>query len=320
MLDAHHLNVFLAAAETLSFTRAAQRLHMTQPSVSQNVQALEQFFGGQLFFRDGHRLRLTDMGATLLPLAREMVALSVRIEETMESLKGNVHGHLCVGCSTTPGKYVLPHLLADFLRLHPNVKATCHVTSRRVALQMLCDGAVHLAVASAREECRDVEFRRFITDPVLLITPLGHPWAGRDSIDAEELLDASFIMREEGSGTHNAVRDGLAEVGLSIHGLRTVLTLGNSEAIALAVQEGIGVGFVSRMVEAKLVRGRVAPVRVRGLDVKQDIYIAHHTRRAATAAQAAFWDFVHDPDNAALRRLSMTALGMAPQAAPFPGS
>lgn len=305
MLDAHHMNVFLAAAETLSFTRAAVRLHMTQPSVSQNMQALEQFFGAQLFFRDGRRLRLTDMGATLLPLAREMVALSVHIEETMEALKRNVHGHLCVGCSTTPGKYVLPHLLADFLRLHPNVKATCHVTPRQVALQMLCDGAVHLAVASAREDCRDVEFRRFISDPVLLIAPPDHPWARRDCIDPEELLDATFIMREEGSGTHTAVRDGLGEVGLSIHDLRTVLTLGNSEAIALAVEEGIGVGFVSRMVEAKMVHGRVAPVRVRGVEVRQDIYIAHHTRRAASAAQAAFWDFVHDPENAALRRLSV---------------
>ena len=304
MLDAYQMNVFLTAAETLSFTAAAQRLHMTQPSVSQHIQVLEQHFGGPLFVRSGRRLRLTDAGAALIPLAREIVSLSLRAEETMESLKGEVHGHLMVGCSTTPGKYVLPHLLADFLRRHPHVRATCHVTQRRAALQMLCDGAVHLALSSARDACKDVEFRKFITDPVLLITPLDHPWARRECIEPEELLRTDFIMREEVSGTHTAVQNGLAEVGLSIQQLRTVLTLGNSEAIALAVEEGIGVGFVTRMVEAKLVHGRVARVQVRGLTMQQDIYLARHTRRAASAVQAAFWEFVHDPANECVRWLN----------------
>lgn len=303
MLDPYQLNVFLTAAETLNFTAAGQRLHMTQPSVSQHIQTLEHHFGAPLFVRTGRQLKLTDAGAALLPLAREMVMLSRRTEETMETLKGEVHGHLMVGCSTTPGKYVLPSLLAEFLRRHPHVRATCSVTPRKTALQMLCDGAVHLALSSAREPCKDVEFSRFITDPVLLIAPVNHPWARRDLIEPEELLRTDFIMREEGSGTYSAVQDGLAEVGLSIQQLRTVLTLGNSEAIALAVEEGIGVGFLTRMVETRLVPSRVARIRVRGLTMQQDIFLARHTRRAASAVQTAFWEFVHDPANRFLNQL-----------------
>jgi DNA-binding transcriptional LysR family regulator len=295
MLDANQANVFLTAAETLSFTQAARRLHMTQPSVSEHIRRLEQHYGTPLFMRSGRRLELTDAGATLLPLARQVVGLAVPVEETMDSLKGTMHGHLIVGCSTTPGKYLLPRLLASFMRLHPHVRATCQVASASVSLQHLTDGLVHVALASAREAGRDLEFRPFVTDPVVLITPLDHPWARRGWVIPDELLDEAFILREEGSGTRAAVREGLPEVGLSLQDLRVVLTLGNSEAIAMAVEEGIGIGFVSNMVAGRMFPGRVAVVRVEGLALAQEICLARHARRAATAVVAAFWDFANDP-------------------------
>lgn len=122
--------------------------------------------------------------------------------------------------------------------------------------------------------------------------PLDHPWAGRGEIDPEELLDADFIVREEGSGTRESVRVGLAEVGIAESDLRTLITLGNSEAIALAVQEGLGVGFVSTFILEKIVPGRVASVRVRGLSLFRDIFLLRHSRHSATVAQNAFWDFI----------------------------
>ena len=308
MLDAHQLHVFLAAAETLNFSLAAKRLHMTQPSVSQHVQTLEQHFNTPLFLRSGRHVELTDAGQALLPLSREMVSLSVRIDETMRSLKGDVCGHLLVGCSTTPGKYIVPHLLAEFLRMHPHVQASCYVMARQNALQLLSKGDVHLALASARDFSRDFEFRKFLSDAIALIVPLNHPWASRDGIDPEELLDANFILREEGCGTYNAVRDGLLGVGISMDQLRTALTLGNSEAIALAVQEGIGVAFVSEMVVTRLVKDSVALVQVRGLDLSQDIYIGRHIHRPATAAQNAFWEYVTTTNNRPLRELEKTPL------------
>ena len=152
MLDAHQLNVFLAAAETLNFTKAAERLHMTQPSVSQHIQSLEQHFGMDLFVRAGRRIELSDGGMALVPLARELVRQSIHIEENMASLKGEVHGHLLVGCSTTPGKYILPHLLARFHDMHPRVQVTCQVTSQSHAAQMLYDGDTHFALTSLSQE------------------------------------------------------------------------------------------------------------------------------------------------------------------------
>lgn len=308
MLDAHQLNVFLTAANTLNFTAAARQLHMSQPSVSQHIQALEAHFDMPLFIRSGRHLQLSAAGETLQPLAREMVGLSHRIEETMESLKGEIFGHLLVGCSTTVGKYVLPFLLAEFMRRHPKVEASCFVTPRKVAIEMLCEGGVHLALASARDFCRDVEYHRLITDPVILIAPLNHSWAGRNQIGVDELLEADFILREKGSGTRAVMEEGLQDLGLSVDELRTVLTLGNSEAIALAVQEGIGVGFVSRMVVARLVKDNVARVKVQGLEMNQEIHIGRYLARPATRSQSAFWDFLVDPDNIVLRELNAASV------------
>jgi DNA-binding transcriptional LysR family regulator len=293
MLDVHQLNVFLVAAETLSFTQAAQRLHMTQPSVSQHIQGLEAHFDTPLFIRAGRNLELSEAGLTLLPLAREAVSLSIRIDETMESLKGKVYGHMVVGCSTTPGKYILPQLLAQFHHNYPQVRVTCQVTPQTEAIRMVEAGEAHFALFSMHKEAfADVEALPFICDPIILITPLDHPWAKREEITVDELVDTDFIMREPTSGTYNAVREALAQHGLAITDLNVLITLGNSEAIALAVLEGLGVAFISKMVVDRLCPERVAIVRVHGLEICRDIYIGHNNRRPATAAQSAFWDFV----------------------------
>lgn len=292
MLDAHRLNVFVTAAETLNFTHAARELNISQPSVSQHIQELEAHFGTTLFVRRGRILSLTDAGMALLPLAHEMVRLSIRIDEKMESLKGDVYGHLMVGCTTTPGRYILPGLLAKFLSRHPKVEATCHVSSRQRAVELLCEGQLHVALAGARDFDREIEYCRFMSEPIWLIAPLDHPWARAGVIHAQDLTQASFIMREEGSGTRAALVEGLNQVGMSLDQLQTVLTLGSSEAIALSVQQGIGVGFVSKTVVERLVPDGVAVVEVRDLPLAQDIYIGRQPRRPATTAQAAFWEFV----------------------------
>jgi len=230
-------------------------------------------------------------------LARRLVDWSVRIDETMESLRGEVYGHLKVGCSTTSGKYVLPFLLTSFMSQHPQVTATCQVTPRRQAVADLCDGLVHLALASPAEFCSTVEFRKFISDPIRLITPTDHPWSSREMIEPEELLTTDFIMREEGCGTFEVAARGMAEIGVPVDRLQRVLTLGNSEAIALAVEEGLGVGFVSQIVVTRLVSHQVAVVPVRGLEMQQDVYIGRNTSLPGTTAQNAFWEFVTDPSN-----------------------
>ncbi len=293
MLDIHQLHVFAVAAETLNFTQAAQLLHMSQPSVSQHIQALERYFDTTLFVRNGRHLELSDAGLTLLPLAKEAVRLSMRIEETMASLKTGVYGHLIVGCTTTPGKYILPQLLARFHQKYPQVRVTCQVTSQMDAMRNLEEGNIHFALFSvSSQEFPTLEAIQFICDPIVLIAPLHHPWATRREIEPHDLLDGQFIMREPSSGTFLTIREALARHDISISDLRVLLTLGNAEAIALAVQEGLGVGFVSKMVVDRLCRDQVAEIKIRQMEICRQIYIGRNSRRPMTNAQKAFWEFL----------------------------
>jgi DNA-binding transcriptional LysR family regulator len=304
MLDAHQLNVFLAAAESLNFTVAARRLHMSQPSVSQHIQSLEQHFGQSLFIRAGRTIQLTDAGQALVPLAQDMVNRSIRIEETIKSLEGEIYGHLLVGCSTTPGKYILPQLLARFHGKFPKVKISCHVSAQEQTIKTLQDGDIHFALASApHTEFKHIEFCKFMTDQIMLIVPLDHPWAVKGEIEPDELYQTNFIFREDSSGTQATIRNALADVDIVDEDLETLLILGNSEAIALAVKEGLGAGFVSGLVVSKLVNGKVATITINGVNLDRDIYIGRLTNRLATKAQTAFWEFAINEREAVVQEL-----------------
>lgn len=303
MLDSHQLRVFVTAAETLNFSRAARHLDMSQPSVTQHIRSLEDHFGMQLFNRNGPKLSLTEAGSTLLPLARDLVLSSIRAEETMDTLREEVHGHLWIACSTTPGKYILPSLMGDFLKKQTKVEATISVTTRELAMKMLNEGKAQIMVSSVYSYHPDIEFHKLISEPIVLIVPKDHRWSTRGTISIDELRTENIIFREQTSGTYQVVRDGLAKIGFDVKELKSVLTLGNSEAIAFSVQEGVGVGFVSLLVARRIVYDQVASVKIEGVELTQDIFIGQHRRLPATTAQIAFWKMATGENNPALQRI-----------------
>lgn len=301
MLDIYELQIFLAAAETGSFSEAGRRLQLSQPAVSMQIRSLEQRLGVELFSRAGRHIRLTEVGEALIPMARDLINLSIQVEETIASLQGEVTGLLKLACSTTAGKYVLPRLIAGFIDRYPQVQVACDVGSRGMALDRLMDGSAHLAVTSLREPSRELEYRPFVLDPVVLIAPADHPWAERPFITLDELAEGRFIVRELNSGTRQAVTEALARHDRSFNDLPVVMTLGNSEAIHVAVASGIGVAFISRQAALEGIKtGQVVEVPVKELEIFQQLYMVRHAHRAATSAQNAFWEFVYLPENQAL--------------------
>ena len=293
MLNVHQLNVFVIAAETLNFTQTAKRLHLTQSSVSQHIKSLESQLGVELFERKGRTLEITDAGVVLLPMARDIVEGSIRVAEQMELLKNEIHGHLIVGCNTAPGKYILPTMLAKFHEHYPLVRISCQVLPVKQVQEGLAEGDIHFTLSSSVEiSSESAEYQLYLEEPIELIAPLHHPWAYRDEIEPEELFEEQFISREKGSATHRNVADALLGVGVEIDKLDTFMEMGTSEALALAVEQGLGVGFVSKMILEKICHGRVAVINVRGLEIIQPIYLGRQTATPATSAQAAFWEFV----------------------------
>lgn len=298
MLDIYELQIFLAAAEAGSFSEAGRRLQLSQPAVSMQIRSLEKRLEADLFHRAGRHIRLTEVGEALIPMARDLVNLSIQTEESIASVQGDVVGLLKLACSTTAGKYVLPKLIAGFVEQYPHVRVACDVGSRGTALSALLENSAHIAITSLREPIKELEYRQFTADPIVLTVPASHLWAERSIIQVEELYQERFIVREPTSGTQQAVTHALIEHNVSVNDLDVVMTLGNSEAILMAVAEGIGMAFVSQRAVAEIVElERVVPVPIAGLEIAQQLYLARHAQRAATSAQNAFWNHVYAAEN-----------------------
>jgi len=297
VLNVHQLNVFVTASDTLNFTQTAKRLHLTQSSVSQHIKSLEGQLDVNLFTRKGRTLEITDEGRVLLPMARDIIEGSIRASERMESMKKEIHGHLIIGCNTATGKYMLPTLLAKFSEEYPLVRFTCQVLPQDLTLKRLAEGAIHFAFTNAGQVNEGTaEIQLYFQEPLVLIVSKNHPWCEREAIEPDELTDERFIMRERNSGTYSNVRLGLAELGIDIEKLDVLMEMGTSEAIALAVQQELGVGFVSKTIMDKICRNQVCAVKVVGLDVSQKVYFGRQVVQPVSGAQVAFWKFIRGLD------------------------
>ena len=294
MLSLYELSVFLEAAECGNFSETGRNLHLSQPAISQKIENLQKHFGTKLFVRDGRSMRLTESGMALRPLAKELITAARRIDETMVSLQGEVIGEMTIGCSTASGKYLLPGLIASFRKSYPNVRINVNVTSRKSVFNKLLGGDVALGISSMKIPHRDLEYKEFFKDDVILIAPAGHQWEDVDSIKPEELMDEPIILREEAAGTRDVFMKAILELGFSPDMLNVAMELGNAEAIEMAVEQKIGVAFISRLAaERGLELGYISEVAVRGLDLTRDIFLTRSKRSPSTRAQIKFWDFVN---------------------------
>lgn len=293
MVQLSELRVFVAAAEELNFSRTAERLHLSQSAVSQNIQALERLFAVELFIRQGRSVRLSEAGQALLPLAQEVVNAVSRMSEVMNGIEGQVAGELIVGCSTTSGKYLLPNLVSAFRHDYPLVRLGIKVMSRDEVINRLNDGRLALGVTSQKVEQRDLEYVPLFEDRVILIVPAQHRWAAYGRALPADLVDEPLIVREDKAGTMQVLLEGLAQHNITLDMLNPIMEIGNAEAIEMAVEEGLGIAFVSELAAARgLALGRVKKVEVPGLDLRRTIYMARNPRVPLSRTQDRFWSFV----------------------------
>ncbi len=297
MLNPDSLQVFVVAAETENFSLAAQRLHLSQPAVSQHIQGLEQRLGVSLFDRSGRRIKLSATGAALLPFVQEVMRAHKQLEEAALACVGEVIGHLTIASSATSARYVLPRLLAHYRERYPLVRATVLVRPQAQVLDGLMTGEIDLGVLYERAPRNGLRCRRFFQDELVLVAPAGHPWGARASIEPNELYAERFIMREPTSGTYATLRENLGAVGVEVDRLERVLTVENSEAILMAVEEGIGLGFVPCIAARRcLAMGRIQRVRVTGVMMTRWLYLAQNISRPQGPALHAFWRFMEEAD------------------------
>ncbi len=303
-LDLPALRIFLEAGKVLNFTEAARTLNLSQPAVSMQIKALEDYLQVDLFKRNAPGLRLTSAGQALMPLAEQIVSLTITAENMIRATASDVIGDLVIACSATAGKYVLPHLLARFKQLYPDVSIAIRIVDRTTMLEGITTGAYDLGVASLRVPGDDLCYTPFFTDHLSLIAAATHPWARRDLVQPSELLTEEFICREPDSACRSVVARGLEPLGVDIRDFRIVMEVGSAEALAMAVEHGMGIGFASLLAAVpRLALGHLVLIHVEGLTLQNPIELVTSRARATPLPQMKFMEFLAQKQNHTLVQL-----------------
>jgi DNA-binding transcriptional LysR family regulator len=293
-MDTRQLQAFCAVVEKKSFSQAAEQLGVTQPAVSLQVRALEQRLGQSLLDRSGRRVEPTEAGRRLYRSAQRMLALEEQLLDEVSADDGRLTGTLAIGASTGPGAHLVPLLLCDFQREHPDLHIALSIWDTQTVIDRVVDRQLELGVVGALRRHRSLEFEPLVRDEIVLAVPPGHDAAG-GTISLDELKEETLIVMQEGAGVRQVVEEELRRAGLRLRGVEPKLELGLQESVKSAVAAGYGVAFISRTaIEGELAAGRLAAAQVEGVEPARQIYIVRARGRSATRAAEAFLSFAKE--------------------------
>jgi DNA-binding transcriptional LysR family regulator len=283
------LQVFEAVARQLSFSRAAAELHLTQPAVSMQVKLIEEQAGIPLFERIGKKVFLTEAGAELHQHSRVIAQQLRDADEALAARRGLSQGRLVITMVST-AKYLVPSLLARFLKQHPGVTVKLSANNREVVLQQLADNEVDLAIMGRTPEGMDAVAEPFAPHPHVIIAAPGHPLAKKRRIPLARLAKETFLIREPGSGTRGLLERLFAEHHLP---LNVSMEMASNETIKQAVQAGMGISLLSlHTIGLELTTRRLAVLDVQGLPIVRDWYVVHLAAKRLSPVAQAFRGFL----------------------------
>lgn len=292
-MDLRRLEVFAKVAELGSFSRAAEALFLTQPTVSEHVRALEEELGVSLLDRMGRGATPTPAGQLLLGYARRILTLSREAKQAIEQFQGRMSGQLVVGGSTIPGEYVLPALIGRFKAKYPDISISLLIGSSRQINDWVEEGRVEIGVAGAPPTSRVLQARELMPDELVIVVPADHAWATTDSVVLASLKTQPLIVRERGSGSRDAVERALADVGGDLEAFRIVGEMGSTQAVKQAVRSGLGIALISKRAVEDECRARLLHcVKVADLKITRSFYLVTHRDRTRSPLAQAFVDFL----------------------------
>ena len=283
------LKVFESVARHLSFSRAAEELHLTQPAVSTQVKTLESHVGLVLFEQLGKRIYLTPGGAELLYHSRVIIEQFREAEESLTQFRGITGGRLNVAVISA-GDYFFPRLMVEFARRHPGVSLNLTVHNRAELLEQLQHNQTDLAVMVRPPAERDAEHAAFAPHPYVIVAPPSHPLAARRNIPVEEVVREPFVVREHGSDTWNSMEDGFGE---HLADLNIAMQIRSTETIKQAVIAGMGIAFLSaHTISLELQAGSLAMLDVQGFPVMLNWYVVSRKNKRLPPVAQAFKNFL----------------------------
>lgn len=288
------LRIFLAVAEVLHFTRAAEALYITQPAVSAAIQSLETEYGVRLFHRIGRHIEITDAGKLLQGEAQKILDHVELTERCLKELNNLQRGELKLGASLTVGNYWLPEKISQFKQLYPGIFINCKLGNAEeicegTAVGMYDLGLVTGEMKASLQQCLEKE--EVGSDRLQIVVGKSHPWYQRSEIYLDELLNTSWVMRESGSGAQQIFDQALQSWGIEPSNLNVVINLNTSEMVKAVVESGVGAAAIPElMVKKELLLGTLHAVKItvpqkqscKKLEIIQPVWKLKHRQRFQT--------------------------------------
>lgn len=296
MFEIRHLQVFLAIYELRSFSRAAERVHLTQPTVSGHIRTLETMFGTDLFDRTGRETLPTKAGDVLYPFARRILSLQDQARQEMALFVGKKKGVLEVGGSNIPGEYLLPAAIGRFKQQYPDIRVLLKIGDTEEIVTAVAEGTLEIGMVGAVIQRPEVSYQACQEDELIFVTPRGDTDDGNHTVDIGALRGRALVIREPGSGTRRTIEQALDNIGIGLtKHFDIIAEMGSTEAVRQAVMAGIGSTIISRRAVAEdLENGRLHAPQLTGIDLTRQFYQVLPRDRSLSPLASEFSHFLLD--------------------------
>jgi DNA-binding transcriptional LysR family regulator len=293
-IDFRHLETFCRVAELKSFSRAADDLFLTQPTLSGHILSLEKSLSLRFFDRTGREVRLTKAGEVFLRYASKILTIRKDLLNAMSEFSQGIRGELSLGASTIPGEYLLPKLIGDFKRVHPHFTLSLKIADTKEIIEYVSQGSVEFGMIGAKVNHPSLHYEKYEDDQIVVVAPSDHPLARKKRVDWEDLLKEPWITREEGSGTQMAVERALRKKGKTLKTFNVATEMGSTSSMKEGVKAGLGFAFISaRAAEEEINQGLLSRIAVEGMEpISRQIYIVSHRGRTFSPIGMEFLRFL----------------------------
>ncbi len=291
------LEILLAVDKTGSITTASKALFLTQPTVSMQLKKLSDAIGTPLYEQHGRKLIFTIAGAEVVKSAREILSCLDRLDMKLADLQGLKTGRLSLAVVNT-AKYFIPHLLAEFLKLYPNIDINFKVGNRQQIIDRMNTGEDDFYVFSHPPKKWDLDLHEFLPNPLVAIVPENHPMSKQESITLEEFAAQPFLIREQGSGTRYALEKHFQKLNITPN---VRMTIESNEAIKHAVMAGLGVTVLSSHTLAFGGNSGVMVLPVEDLPIQTTWYLACLKQKQLSVVAQTFLEYVQSKGQSSMQ-------------------
>lgn len=294
-MDFKQLVTFIEVANLKSFSKASDKIYLTQPTVTNHIQKLEEELGVCLFNRNGREVTLTQPGTIFYNYAKEMINLKDCAVHKFDEYKCKINGTIEINTSSIPAQYILPFIIKEFKSLYPDVYFRIIQTDTKKVYDLIEEGYTNFGIVGAKHNLNNVTYTKIIKDNLVLALPASYKneYNNYDIIELEKILKIPLIIREEGSGSRHQIKGNLEELGISLNELKITSEATDNETIKKMIGLNIGASFISELaIKKEISNGDIIPVKISGMTLERNFYFVCHKKRYLSPLEETFRNFV----------------------------